>query len=129
MAQGPTLHDSGLERDCRQDEFPTRYLSGQNDFPIPNNNIGNSLHYVAQPVISEPDLNLPLRQPTIESPRQVCGLRASTFWLVVTVIFLLILMGVGAGVLGSRITSKKNGSPEQKRYVQQGSFVYYSTQH
>lgn len=117
MAQGPTWYDSGLEIDCRQDEFSTRYPSGQNDFLIPNNNIGNSLHHVDQALILETDLNLPLRKLAIETPRQICGLRVSTFWLVVTVIVLLVLAGVGAGVLGSRITIKKNHNSEQKRYV------------
>lgn len=131
MAQGPTLHDPGLERDYRQDEFSARYPSGL----IPNNNIGNSLHHVAQPLISETDLNLPLRKSATENPRQICGLRVSTFWRVVTVIVLLILSGVGAAVLGSRSTGRGNNSPERKRYVRctgikkQGSYVYYSTQH
>ena len=122
MAQSPVLHGSGLERDCRQDEFPTRYLGGQNDSPTAYNNI------VVQPVMPEKNSNLPSHKSAAENPKRVCGLRISTFWL--TVIFLG-LAGVGAGVLGSRITSKKNDSSEPKRCVRssglerQGPYMYY----
>lgn len=115
MAQGPVLlYESGLERDRRQDEAPTRYLGRQDEFPTARDNSGEYLNHVDMPVISQTDPNLPSHISKTETQRHICGLRVSMFWLVATVIVLLILTGVGMGVLGSKITSKRNDRPEQK---------------
>lgn len=67
--------------------------------------------------MSQTDPNLPLHKSIPETWSPICGLRVSKFGLVATVIVLLALAGAGMWVLGSRITSKKNDSSEQKRYV------------
>lgn len=115
MAQGPVLlYESGLERDCRQDEAPTRNRGRQDEFPTARDNSGEHLNYVHLPVISQTNSNLPSRMSITETQGHICGLRVSTFWLVATVIVLLFLAGVGMGVLGSKIKSKRNDTPEQK---------------
>ena len=115
MAQSSTFHASGLERDCRQDEFPTRqdeFPTRQDEFPTAYNYNGQTLPYGESSLISEINSSLPLHKPAIKTRNRVCGLRKSTFWLVATVVVLLVFVGVGAGVLGSRISSS-----EQKRCV------------
>lgn len=116
MPQDQALDASGLERDCRQDEFPMwqdELPARQDEFPTAYNhsgqNSGQSLHHGDPPVISETH--------SATKPRsRVCGLRKSTLWLVVIVIVLLVFTGIGAGVLGSKI----KGS-EKTRCVLSGS--------
>lgn len=133
MDQDPELScESGLERDSRQDEAPTRYLGRQDEFPTALENRGQHLNHVDLPIKSQAGPDLPLYMPTTETQSRVCGLRVSTFWLVATVIVLLVLAGVGMGVLGSRITTETNDSAEQNRCVlrseihKQGPYIYYS---
>ena len=117
MAHGPKSEASGLERDYRQDEFPTRYLGQQDEFPTAYNPTAKSSHDVNPPIIPSTISDLPLPKSAPKIQRRVCGLRASTFWLMSTVVILLILAGVGAGVLGSKISSKKEDTVKQERYV------------
>lgn len=115
MAQDPVLlYESGLERDRRQDEAPTRSLGRQDEFPTTCDNNGEYLNHVDLPVMSQTDPYLPSHISITETQRHICGLRVSLFRLVATVIVLLFLAGVGMGVLGSKITSKRNDRPEQK---------------
>lgn len=107
MDQGPeVLIGSGLERYLRQDEAPMRDLGRQDEFPTA---------LVDSPVKSQTGPILPAYTSMREPKSRVCGLRVSTFRLVATVIVLLVVAGVGMGVLGSRIISKRNDSTEQKR--------------
>lgn len=133
MDQGPELSSqSGLERDTRQDEAPTRYLGTQDEFPTACDNSGQDLNYVDSLVKPQAVQDLPSHMPINETRSHVCGLRVSTFLLLAMVIVLLGLAGVGMGVLGSRITSERNNSAEQNRCVRwsgihkQGPCIYYS---
>ena len=104
MAQSPTSHASGLERDYRQDEFPTR----QDEFPTVYNHSAQTIHHGDPRVISEINSDLTLYKSATKTRSRICGLRKSTFWLVVIVVGLLVFTGIGAGVLGSRIASSGN---------------------
>lgn len=108
MARSPISHDSGLERDLRQDEFPTR----QDEFPITYSPNGQTLHHEDPRVLSETKSNLPLHQLATKTRGRICGLRKSNFLLVAVLLALLVLTGIGVGVLASRL---KNS--EQKRCV------------
>lgn len=107
MDHGPELsYQSGLERDPRQDDAPAKYTGREDDkFPTA----------YEKPQASQ---DLPSHMPIPKTWGRVCGLRVSTFSLVVTVIVLLALAGVGMGVLGSKIKSEKKDFVGQNRYVQ-----------
>lgn len=108
---------SGLERDCRQDEHPTRDLGRQDEFPTAYNIAEESFHNADPPIMPNIISDLPLPKPAPKTQKRVCGLRVSTFWLVAIVAVLLVLTGVGAGVLGSKISSKKDDTYNRERYV------------
>lgn len=121
MARSPFTHASGLERDCRQDEFPIR----ADEFPFPTRqddefptayspNSGQTFQHEDPQVLSEKTKsNLPLHQlATTKTRRRLCGLRRSTFLIVAVLLVLLVFTGIGMGVLGSRLRIS-----EQKRCV------------
>lgn len=127
-----TFHPSGLERDCRQDKFPTRldeFPTIEDEFPtayIPNN--AQVLHYEDPHVISEinPDLPLTLhqqQQPAIESQSRLCGLRETTFWLVLILLVFIVFGAVGAVVHGLRMKRS-----EKQRCVNYYCIVLYCSQ-
>lgn len=110
MAQSPMIPASGLERDYRQDEFPTRrdeFPTRQDEFPTACNHSGQTLHHGDRRIISEVHSDLPLHKSAIKARSRVCGLRISTFLLVVTVVVLLLFSGIGAGILDSRAASSE----------------------
>lgn len=117
MDHDPRSDLSGLERDCRQDEHPTRYLGRQDEFPTAYNIAEKSVHNMDLPIMPNTISDSPLSKSAPKVQRRVCGFRVSTFWHVSIVVVLLVLTGVGAGVLGSKISSKKDDTSEQKRYV------------
>lgn len=108
---------SGLERDYRQDDHPIRDLGRQDEFPTPYNIAEESFHNVDPPITPNTISNLPLPKPAPKIKKRICGLRVSTFWLVFIVVVLLVLIGMGAGVLGSKISSKKDDTSKRERYV------------
>lgn len=108
---------SGLERDHRQDDHPTRHLGRQDEFPTAYNIAEESFHNVDPPVTPNTISDLPLPKPAPKIKKHVCGLRVSMFWLVFIVVVLFVLVGVGAGVLGSKISSKKDDTYKRERYV------------
>lgn len=115
MAQSPISHDSGLERDCRQDEFPTRlddFPMRQDEFPTTYSPNGQTLHYQDPRVLSETKSNLSIHQLATKTRGHLCGLRKSIFLLVAVLLALLVITGIGMGVLGSRLKIS-----EQKRCV------------
>ena len=119
MLESSKSEAPGLERDCRQDEYPTRDLGLQDEFPTAYNIAVKNFHNADLPVM--PNLtvaDLPLSKSASKIQKHVCGLRASTFWLVTTLIVLLVVAGVVAGVLGFKISSKNNGAVNPERYVQ-----------
>lgn len=107
MAQSSIFHASGLERDYRQDEYPTRqdeFPTRQDEFPTayrPNSQTLN--HEDPRALSSEINAKLPLHKPVTKPRGCLCGLRKSTFWLVAILLVLLLVIGIGAGVLGSRM--------------------------
>ena len=107
----------GLERDCRQDEYPTRDLGLQDEFPTAYNIAVKNFHNADPPVMPNTVSDLPLSKSASKIQKRVCGIRASTFWLVTALVVLLVVAGVVAGVLGSKISSKNNDAVNQERYV------------
>lgn len=108
MASSSIFHASGLERDYRQDEFPTRqdeFPARQDEFPTAYSHNGQTLHHEDPQFIPGIKSDLPLHKSTTKSRSRLCGLRKSTFWLVAILLVLLVFTGVGAGVLGSRMRS------------------------
>lgn len=111
MAQNPALHASGLERDDRQDEFPTtwqqEFPTRQDEFPTAYNPSGQTLYNGDPRVITEINSDILSHKSATKPRSRVCGLRKSTLWLVVIMIVLLVVFGIGAGILGSRINSSQ----------------------
>ena len=108
---------SGPERDHRQDDHTTRHLGRQDEFPTAYNIAEESFHNVDPPVTLNTISDLPLPKPAPKIKKHVCGLRVSMFWLVFIVVVLLVLIGVGAGVLGSKISTKKDDTYKRERCV------------
>lgn len=106
---------SGLERDYRRDDHPTRELGRQDEFPTACNIAEKRFQNVEPPIMPNIISDLPLPKPAPEIQKRVCGLRVS--WLVSIVVVLLVLTGVGAGVLGSKVSSKKDDTYKRERYV------------
>lgn len=68
MAQGTVLlYESGLEKDRRQDEAPTRYLGRQDEFSTARGNSDGHLNYVNLPATSQTDPSLPSHMSITES--------------------------------------------------------------
>lgn len=107
MAQGPPAIASGLERDRRQDGFPTRYTGQQDEFPTayrPTSLSGLPINHVDQ-------LPLPVKPNT----GRICGLHKSVIWLGILAGFLFVLLVVGGGVLGSLIAKSRGSGFEKEK--------------
>lgn len=98
---------SGLERDYRQDEFPTRYHGQQDELPTVYRVYSAGANHL--PIGNSDEKSNPVSR--------ICGLRKTTFWLCITVILLLVLGTLVGGVLGSMVGSKKKSGSETKRCV------------
>lgn len=112
MAQGSPVIASGLERDYRQDEFPTRYLGEQDEFPTacrPTDPSGLPNNFLDQ---------LPIQEtPPAPTTSQICGFRKSEFLLGILAFVLFVLLVVGGAVMGSLLARKKSHDSEKKRCV------------
>lgn len=110
MAQGSPAIASGLERDRRQDEFPTRYTGQQDEFPTayrPTSLSVLPINHVDQ---------LPLQKPPVKpNTGRICGLRKSVIWLGILAGFLFVLLVVGGGVLSSLIAKSRGSGFEKEK--------------
>lgn len=100
---------SGLERDYRRDEFPTRYIGQQDEFP--------TVRCPTDPsVLSNNDLDqlrIPETSPTPIASR-ICGFRKSEFWLGILGFVLFVFIVVEGGVFGSLLAKKKIPDSEKR---------------
>lgn len=110
MALGSPVIASELERDCRQDEFPTRYTGQQDEFPI-------ACRLEGLPVLPINHLDqLPLPEPRAKpNTSLMCGLRKSVVWLGILTGVLFLLLVVEGGVLGSFIAKSRSSGHEKER--------------
>ena len=109
---------SGLERDRRQDQFPTRYTE-QDEFPTACS-LPTTI-YIANPGnIGEVDQPVVIEKPSTKVELRTCGLRKRTaVRFTVFILGLLVVMGVVlAAYLGSKVAlmDDRSGS-ELKRCV------------
>ena len=93
---------SALQRDTRQDEFPTTYRGVQDEFPTTN---------FVYPLPQHPSTP-PLPTSPSGTKNGIFGLRKTTFWLSLLAASMLALGIVGSSVAGSIAASRKTSSDE-----------------
>lgn len=111
MEPGSPVIACGLERDYRRDEFSTRYLGQQDEFPTPCRPTNPS-------VLSNNHLDQPPIPQTSPTPwpiaNRICGFRKSKFWLGFLGFVLFVVIVVGGGVFGSLLAKKKIPDSEKR---------------
>lgn len=130
MAQTPHT-PSGLEIDIRQNEFPSAYVTDiQDRYPTAHLQDEYPTAYNVHPPypaanqegrLRGEDWDGQLEKPSGQVKAQesrICGVRRLTFWLCLAMGGLVVVVGVGGGVLGSRMG---NGSESQRCVLTSGA--------
>ncbi|MCJ1425465.1 hypothetical protein MMC29_003364 [Sticta canariensis] len=110
---------SALQRDTRQDEFPTTYRGIQDEFP--------TTHFV-YPLPQHPSTP-PLPTSPSSANKWIFGLRKTTFLLSLLALSMLALGIVGSGVAGSIAANRKTSSDkvcQPERLTQAGRITTIS---
>ena len=110
MAQGSPTIASRLERDYRQDEFPIRDNSQQDESPTACHSPSPSvlqINHLDQLSIHEP--------PAKADESRICGFRKSVVWLGILAVVLFVLLVISGGVMGSLLAKNGSSKSEEKK--------------